>query len=165
MLNKEESVLVQPCLVLCALLCFVAALPPPQPDTCAAAAAAAAAAAVLSSPPLPLPLLPRCGTWACLACTATHRVSLGARPFTPPWVRWSVLITACVGHIAAGTVHSSGDGFLGQIAYPLTVWCCSLLCWESLLVALCCAKILFAAKLFFFLASLFVCLCVFVFPT
>lgn len=82
-----------------------------------------------------------------------------------PWVRWSVLITACVGHIAAGTAHSLGDGFLGQIAYPLTVWCRSLLCWESLLVALCCAaEILFAAKLFFFFLSFsfFVCVCLFV---
>lgn len=57
MLNKEESVLVQPCLVLCALLCFVAAPPPPppQPDTCAAAAAAAAA---VLSPPSPFHSFP-----------------------------------------------------------------------------------------------------------
>lgn len=47
-----------------------------------------------------------------------------------------------------------GMCFLGQIAYPLTVWWCSLLCWDLLLVALC-GEILFAAKLFLAAAFFF----------
>lgn len=76
---------------------------------------------------------------------------------SPPRVLWSVLITAFVWHIASPAGSEGGDTlymktpwgmcFLGQIAYPLTVWWCSLLCWDLLLVALC-GEILFAAKLF-----------------
>lgn len=87
----------------------------------------------------------------------THCVSLGAswKAFTPS----PTGSVECLNHCLCLAYRQPcweqglcmetpwGMCFLGQIAYPLTVWWCSLLCWDSLLVALC-GEILFAAKLF-----------------
>lgn len=120
---------------------------------------ATSAAAVL---PLPQPTPSRCGTWACLACTATHRVSLGARPFTHP-----LGSVECLNHCLCWAYRRWDCALLGgRCSWPncLPTNSPSLLCWGSLVVALCCA----AAKLFFFLSfflsffvCLFVCVCLF----
>lgn len=133
----------QPCLFLCALLCFVAA-PPPQPLQCS---------------PSPSPLLPGVApgrVWRALPPTA---LVLAPDRLHTPWVRWSVLITASVGHIAAGTAHSLGDAVPGQIAYPLTVLpsCAGDRSWLHSVVLL--PNFFFLSFFLSFFVCLFVCVC------